>query len=170
MFNVTGGEVALILLLGLIILGPEKLPDAMRRVGKTWGELRKMTSTFQDEVRKGFEEPVGELKKTSAAMKEAGSFAKKPVNTLTKDLKRAATGGTPTKPVSAAKTLAQKSLGIPAAAGLTTAKTPEAAAPSTAASAEAAAATVDVDAAVAPALPALDVEVVLVTGDEVARR
>ena len=51
MFNVGGGEIFLILLLALLLLGPEKLPDAARRVGKVLAEIRRVTSGFEEEVR-----------------------------------------------------------------------------------------------------------------------
>jgi sec-independent protein translocase protein TatB len=50
-FNVGGGEIIVILLLALIVLGPERLPDAAKKVGRFMGEVRRMTSGFQDEVR-----------------------------------------------------------------------------------------------------------------------
>ena len=74
MFNLSGSEIVVILLLALIVLGPDKLPDAMRRAGKTFAELKKLSSGFQDEVRKGFEEPVKEVKKTAATVKSATKF------------------------------------------------------------------------------------------------
>lgn len=51
MFNVGGGEILVILLLALIVLGPERLPDAAKKLGRLMGELRRMTSGFQEEVR-----------------------------------------------------------------------------------------------------------------------
>ena len=71
MFNLSGSEIVVILLLALVVLGPEKLPDAMRRAGKTFAEIKKLSSGFQDEVRKGFEEPVREVRKTAATVKSA---------------------------------------------------------------------------------------------------
>ena len=47
MFNIGGGEVLVILLLALIVLGPQRLPEAARQVGKVMGELRRMSSGFQ---------------------------------------------------------------------------------------------------------------------------
>ena len=47
MFNVGAGEVLVILLIALIILGPDKLPDAARKVGNVMGELRRMSQGFQ---------------------------------------------------------------------------------------------------------------------------
>ena len=39
MFNIGGGEVLVIALIALIVLGPQRLPDAARQVGKAMGEL-----------------------------------------------------------------------------------------------------------------------------------
>ena len=51
MFNIGGGELIVILVIALIVLGPEKLPDAVRRAGRIYGELRRMSSGFQAELR-----------------------------------------------------------------------------------------------------------------------
>jgi sec-independent protein translocase protein TatB len=54
MFNLGGGELLVIALIALIVLGPERLPDAARTVGKVMGEVRKLSTGFQDEVRTAF--------------------------------------------------------------------------------------------------------------------
>ena len=74
MFNLSGSEIIVILILALVVLGPEKLPEAMRKAGRTFAELKKMSSGFQDEIRKGFEEPSKEVKKTAAAVRSAATF------------------------------------------------------------------------------------------------
>jgi len=51
MFNVGGGELLVILVIALIVLGPTRLPDAARTIGKTMGEIRRLSSGFQDEMR-----------------------------------------------------------------------------------------------------------------------
>jgi len=66
-----GGEILLILVLALIVLGPEKLPDAMRRFGNLYGELRRMSDGFQSELRDAFQEPVQEMKGTAQWMQDA---------------------------------------------------------------------------------------------------
>lgn len=40
-----------ILLLALLFLGPEKLPDAARKIGRFMNDVRRMTSGFEEEVR-----------------------------------------------------------------------------------------------------------------------
>jgi Tat protein translocase TatB subunit len=56
MFNVGAGELMVILLIALIVLGPDKLPDAARKVGNVMGELRRMSNGFQEEMRGAFDE------------------------------------------------------------------------------------------------------------------
>ena len=51
MFNVGTGELMVILLLVLIVLGPDKLPETARKIGNVMGELRRMSNGFQSEIR-----------------------------------------------------------------------------------------------------------------------
>jgi sec-independent protein translocase protein TatB len=45
-----------ILLVALIVLGPSRMPEAARTVGKVVGEIRKLSTGFQREIREAFEE------------------------------------------------------------------------------------------------------------------
>ncbi|OWY61566.1 twin-arginine translocase subunit TatB, partial [cyanobacterium TDX16] len=58
MFNVGGAELFVILLLALVVLGPDKLPGAMRTVGQWAGEMRKMANGFQAEMNKAIADPL----------------------------------------------------------------------------------------------------------------
>ncbi|HEX9991871.1 MAG TPA: Sec-independent protein translocase protein TatB [Acidimicrobiales bacterium] len=58
MFNIGGGELLVILLVALIVLGPNRLPSAARQVGQFMGELRRLSSGFQQELRDALEEPL----------------------------------------------------------------------------------------------------------------
>ncbi len=51
MFNIGGGELLVIMLIALIVLGPQRLPDAARQIGKTMGELRRLSAGFQNEMK-----------------------------------------------------------------------------------------------------------------------
>jgi sec-independent protein translocase protein TatB len=62
-FNLQGGELMIILLLALVVLGPEKLPEAMRKLGKMYGEVKRMSSGFQEEFRSAVDEPLREFRK-----------------------------------------------------------------------------------------------------------
>lgn len=55
MFNVGGPEILVILLVALVILGPEQLPKAMRTFGNVMAEIRKVSGGFQAEMRKAIE-------------------------------------------------------------------------------------------------------------------
>ena len=63
MFNIGGGELLIILLVALVVLGPTKLPEAARQVGKVMGEFKKISSSFQTEVREAMKDPVGQAVK-----------------------------------------------------------------------------------------------------------
>ena len=54
MFGLGVGEVIVIVVLALIVLGPQKLPDVARQLARFMGEMRRVT----DEMRANFEEVV----------------------------------------------------------------------------------------------------------------
>jgi len=56
MFNIGPGEVIAILALALIVLGPSRLPEAVRTAGRVLGELRRISSGFQEELRNALED------------------------------------------------------------------------------------------------------------------
>jgi sec-independent protein translocase protein TatB len=56
MFNIGGGELLVIVIIALIVLGPQRLPDAMRTFGRVVGEVRRISSGFQQELRDAFED------------------------------------------------------------------------------------------------------------------
>ena len=58
MLNVGTPELLLILLVALLVLGPQKLPEVARQVGKAMAEVRKLTSGFQAEMRDALQEPL----------------------------------------------------------------------------------------------------------------
>ncbi len=50
-------EILVILVVALLVLGPEKLPDAARQAGRALAEIRKMTSGFQADIRDAMQLP-----------------------------------------------------------------------------------------------------------------
>jgi sec-independent protein translocase protein TatB len=56
MFNIGGGEFVVIALIALIVLGPQRLPEAARQVGKAMGDLRRLSSGFQHELKGALED------------------------------------------------------------------------------------------------------------------
>jgi sec-independent protein translocase protein TatB len=73
-FNLSGSEIIVILLLALVVIGPEKLPEALRRAGRTYAELKKMGNSFQDEVRSVLDEPMKEMRETADLLRESADF------------------------------------------------------------------------------------------------
>lgn len=51
MFGIGVQELLVILVVALIVLGPERLPEVARMLGKGMAELRKATSGLSDELR-----------------------------------------------------------------------------------------------------------------------
>jgi len=74
MFNLSGSEIVFLLLLALIVLGPEKLPEAVRRFGKAYAEFKKMSTGFQSELKTALDEPMREMRETAEAFKKAANF------------------------------------------------------------------------------------------------
>jgi len=64
--NITGGEIVIILLVALIVLGPQRLPEAARQVSKAFREFRRVQNTVQSEIRATLDaagEPIRESTK-----------------------------------------------------------------------------------------------------------
>lgn len=104
MFGVSGVEFLVILLVALIVLGPEKLPDAVRKTGRVIGELRRMSNGFQSELRSALDEPYKEVKGTFDSARQslkdtAGSVTS---GFDTRSGSHSVSSPAPVKPVSAA--------------------------------------------------------------------
>ena len=48
-------EILVIFLVALIVLGPDRLPKAAKQLGRAVSEFRRVTSGFQDEVKKAID-------------------------------------------------------------------------------------------------------------------
>ncbi len=59
MLNLGPMEVLVILVVALVVLGPQRLPDAMRQVGRGVGELRRWSNEVTSQVRSTFEPDAG---------------------------------------------------------------------------------------------------------------
>jgi len=70
MFNLSGSELIFLLLMALVVLGPEKLPEAIRKFTKTYSEFKKVTTGFQTELKTAMEEPMREMRETAEAIRK----------------------------------------------------------------------------------------------------
>ena len=67
MFNISATELLVIAVVALLVLGPDKLPDAMRKLGRATREIRRITSGFEAELRDALSDPVETPAPTSPA-------------------------------------------------------------------------------------------------------
>jgi Tat protein translocase TatB subunit len=63
--NLGTGEVLVILVVALVVLGPDKLPGAARQAGRWLGDLRRLSSGFQAELRDALQEPVDQTPRST---------------------------------------------------------------------------------------------------------
>ena len=82
MFNVGGGEFLIILLVALVVLGPTRLPDAARQVGKVMGEFRRMSANFQREMQSAMNDPISKVtgQETPKSLTDVTQTAVPPAN------------------------------------------------------------------------------------------
>jgi sec-independent protein translocase protein TatB len=73
-FNLSGSEMIFLLLIALVVLGPEKLPEAVRKFGKAYGEFKKMTTGFQSELRSALDEPMKEMRETADQLRKSANL------------------------------------------------------------------------------------------------
>ncbi len=85
MFNFSGSEIFFLLILGLVILGPEKLPGVIRKAGKLYGEFKRITTDAQGEFKDVFGDTIGELKDTAQGYKTMFDSASREANSTIKD-------------------------------------------------------------------------------------
>ncbi len=73
MFNLGPGEMLVILLVGLIVLGPTKLPKALKQIGAFISEVRRISAGFRHDLEEVVEAPVREVKSTFNASPTSNS-------------------------------------------------------------------------------------------------
>lgn len=74
MFNLSGSELIFLVLIALVVLGPDKLPEAIRKATKAYNDFKKMAGGFQDEMRTVLEEPMREMRETADLVKSSAMF------------------------------------------------------------------------------------------------
>jgi sec-independent protein translocase protein TatA len=65
-FDISGGEILVILLVVFIIFGPDKIPEIARWFGKGMNEIKKATSEIQEEITR----ETGDLKKATSKIRD----------------------------------------------------------------------------------------------------
>ena len=70
--NFGGGELIVIIILALVVLGPERIPEMAKSAGKMIAKFRTMTSGLQGQVQGVMDDPAMQ------PLKELGDFAARP--------------------------------------------------------------------------------------------
>ncbi len=73
MGSIGAPEILVILLVALLVLGPERLPDAARKAGRVMAEVRRMSSGFQAEMRSAMQQPVSGSPAGKAVSSDGGT-------------------------------------------------------------------------------------------------
>ena len=79
------GEILILLLLALIVLGPTRLPEIARKLGKWTVELR----AAAQEITQGLQAEVADLKKVGEELKAPLQELKEPLKDLERDVREA---------------------------------------------------------------------------------
>jgi len=94
-----GGEIIIIAILALVVLGPKRLPELARKIGGWTTELRAAAR----EISRGLESEVADLKAVGEELKAPLDELKQPLKDIQRDVKSADPRGldwTGPKPVS----------------------------------------------------------------------
>lgn len=118
MGNLGGGEILVILLLALIVLGPQRLPEAARQIGRFMGELRRISTGFQRELRSALDDATEQAARERGAAVRSGASAPPPSSSRSSEgsSEGTAAGDQPPTP-SAAETVAGDEPPTPATNG-----------------------------------------------------
>src|SRR5688500_11248955 len=58
MGSIGAPEILVILVVALLVLGPDRLPEAARQAGRVLAEVKRMSSGFQAELRDAMQTPI----------------------------------------------------------------------------------------------------------------
>lgn len=93
--GMSGGEIALILFVAVMIFGPEKIPEVARNLGKGIRSIRNATDEIKSEITKSAQkgntvkdEASKSVSKTAKEIKEDVDKVKKDIEKITGSVKR----------------------------------------------------------------------------------
>jgi sec-independent protein translocase protein TatB len=93
MIDISWGELVLIGIVALIVIGPKELPAVLRTVGHWMAKVRRMASEFQDQFREAMREAeLDDLKKKVDDMSDSASNIAEfdPIGSIRKEFEGAA--------------------------------------------------------------------------------
>jgi TatA/E family protein of Tat protein translocase len=79
LFGLGVPEIIVILVIGLLVLGPKRLPDAARSLGRGMAEFRRASSDLRNAISAPLDEPEPGLRGTPSLIPEASRPAEPPL-------------------------------------------------------------------------------------------
>jgi sec-independent protein translocase protein TatB len=74
MFDIGWGEILVIGIVALVVIGPKELPGVVRTLGQTMAKLRRMAADFQNQFNEAMREAeIADLKKDAEKMIESAT-------------------------------------------------------------------------------------------------
>jgi|GEM_PF-726849 len=67
-FNLSGTEVVFLLVAGLVVLGPERLPGVIRSVGRVYSDVRRAAQGVERELSETLGAPINEIRGTARSL------------------------------------------------------------------------------------------------------
>ena len=90
MFDIGWGELLLVGIIALIVIGPKELPTVMRTVGHWMGRVKRMASEFQGQFQEALREAeLDDLKKQADDLTSSVGDIANPLSEVQKDVERA---------------------------------------------------------------------------------
>lgn len=75
MFGIGSTELLIILVVAIVVIGPKKLPEMMRTLGKGMAEFKRVSTDVKDTLDKEVRQAEEEIKKQEREVKEAAKKA-----------------------------------------------------------------------------------------------
>ena len=75
--NLGGGEILVILIVAVLVLGPDKLPSALRMFGKTMAEVRKYQNLAKNEIEKAMNMDEHESQTSSSSSRSQSAITQR---------------------------------------------------------------------------------------------
>ncbi len=84
MFEISFGEITVIMVVALVVIGPERLPQVARTMGKMWGKLQRYVNQIKQEVSSSME--VEELRTLERKIKAEADALERSMQQVTSDV------------------------------------------------------------------------------------